>query len=89
MGWANRGWAGRVSSVARRLPRMAACTKPFQPDSAAPARRPLRMTPPARAAAWCKASPLYRHYHDHEWGFPVADDRRLFEKSAWRDFSQA
>lgn len=24
--------------------------------------------------------PTYVAYHDHEWGFPVADDRRLFEK---------
>lgn len=36
--------------------------------------------------AWCAASPLYRHYHDHEWGFPVADDRRLFEKLCLEGF---
>ena len=24
-------------------------------------------------------SPLYSHYHDHEWGVPVHDDRVLFE----------
>ncbi len=30
--------------------------------------------------AWCMATPHYQHYHDHEWGFPVHDDRRLFEK---------
>ena len=36
--------------------------------------------------AWCKASPLYRHYHDHEWGFPVVDDRRLFEKICLEGF---
>ncbi|MGE4329026.1 DNA-3-methyladenine glycosylase I [Diaphorobacter sp.] len=35
---------------------------------------------------WCRASPLYRHYHDHEWGFPVADDRRLFEKLCLEGF---
>ena len=35
---------------------------------------------------WCKASPLYRHYHDHEWGFPVDDDRRLFEKLCLEGF---
>ena len=23
---------------------------------------------------WCQATPLYRDYHDSEWGFPVADD---------------
>ena len=36
--------------------------------------------------AWCQATPLYRHYHDHEWGFPVADDRRLFEKICLEGF---
>ncbi|WP_119964700.1 DNA-3-methyladenine glycosylase I [Simplicispira lacusdiani] len=35
---------------------------------------------------WCQATPLYRHYHDHEWGFPVADDRRLFEKLCLEGF---
>ncbi|WCM87736.1 DNA-3-methyladenine glycosylase I [Acidovorax sp. NCPPB 3576] len=35
---------------------------------------------------WCSATPLYRHYHDHEWGFPVADDRRLYEKLCLEGF---
>jgi DNA-3-methyladenine glycosylase I len=29
---------------------------------------------------WAGSDPLYRPYHDDEWGRPVADDRRLFEK---------
>ena len=29
---------------------------------------------------WCAADPLYVRYHDTEWGFPVFDDRQLFEK---------
>ena len=29
---------------------------------------------------WCAAAPEFLHYHDREWGFPVDDDRRLFEK---------
>ncbi|HEX7196957.1 MAG TPA: DNA-3-methyladenine glycosylase I [Candidatus Limnocylindria bacterium] len=29
---------------------------------------------------WGAGDELYRHYHDDEWGRPVADDRRLFEK---------
>ena len=29
---------------------------------------------------WGAADELYRQYHDDEWGRPVADDRRLFEK---------
>ena len=28
---------------------------------------------------WCGEDPLYTAYHDHEWGIPVHDDRRLFE----------
>jgi len=35
---------------------------------------------------WCQATPSYRHYHDHEWGFPVTDDRRLFEKICLEGF---
>ncbi|HSV70091.1 MAG TPA: DNA-3-methyladenine glycosylase I [Methylibium sp.] len=35
---------------------------------------------------WCEASDLYRAYHDHEWGFPVTDDRRLFEKLCLEGF---
>ena len=35
---------------------------------------------------WCAAAPAYVAYHDHEWGFPVADDRRLFEKLSLEGF---
>ncbi len=35
---------------------------------------------------WCGGDPLYRGYHDREWGFPVADDRRLFEKLCLEGF---
>ena len=28
---------------------------------------------------WCGSDPLYRAYHDHEWGLPLHDERRLFE----------
>jgi len=35
---------------------------------------------------WCRATPLYRNYHDREWGFPVSDDRRLFEKLCLEGF---
>ena len=30
--------------------------------------------------SWCSAASEFIDYHDLEWGFPVADDRRLFEK---------
>lgn len=36
--------------------------------------------------AWCRATPVYRAYHDTEWGFPVTDDRRLFEKLCLEGF---
>src|ERR1700756_1899052 len=35
---------------------------------------------------WCVGTAGYLHYHDHEWGFPVADDRRLFEKLCLEGF---
>lgn len=35
---------------------------------------------------WCGADPLYVAYHDSEWGRPVADDRRLFEKLVLEGF---
>lgn len=36
--------------------------------------------------AWCLATPRYLAYHDTEWGFPTADDRRLFEKLCLEGF---
>jgi len=35
---------------------------------------------------WCAATPEYLHYHDNEWGFPVDDDFRLFEKLSLEGF---
>lgn len=35
---------------------------------------------------WCAAAPEFLGYHDEEWGFPVADDRRLFEKLSLEAF---
>ena len=31
------------------------------------------------ACPWCGQDPLYRQYHDTEWGVPVHADRTLFE----------
>ncbi len=36
--------------------------------------------------AWCAADDGYQAYHDHEWGRPVADDGRLFEKICLEGF---
>lgn len=35
---------------------------------------------------WCAAAPEFFDYHDHEWGFPVVDDTRLFEKLCLESF---
>ena len=36
--------------------------------------------------AWGDAPPIYRAYHDDEWGVPVSEDRRLFEKLCLEGF---
>ena len=36
----------------------------------------------AMRCSWHGNEPDYLHYHDHEWGRPVVDDRRLFEMEA-------
>jgi DNA-3-methyladenine glycosylase I len=35
---------------------------------------------------WCAAAPEFFAYHDTEWGFPVSDDLRLFEKLSLEGF---
>ncbi|MBX3608866.1 MAG: DNA-3-methyladenine glycosylase I [Hydrogenophaga sp.] len=35
---------------------------------------------------WCAGVPEFLPYHDREWGFPVADDVRLFEKLSLEAF---
>jgi DNA-3-methyladenine glycosylase I len=35
---------------------------------------------------WCLGAPEYVRYHDEEWGLPVADDVRLFEKICLEGF---
>ena len=35
---------------------------------------------------WCSAAPEFLQYHDEEWGFPVDDDRQLFEKLCLESF---
>jgi DNA-3-methyladenine glycosylase I len=36
--------------------------------------------------AWCRSTEEYQRYHDQEWGFPVHDDTRLFEKICLEGF---
>ncbi|MAM74710.1 DNA-3-methyladenine glycosylase I [uncultured Tistrella sp.] len=35
---------------------------------------------------WCGTDPLYRAYHDTEWGVPVRDERPLFEMLVLESF---
>lgn len=35
---------------------------------------------------WAGTDPLYVAYHDDEWGYPVTDDNRLFEKLCLEGF---
>ena len=39
-----------------------------------------------RRCWWGAEPPIYQAYHDHEWGRPVADDCRLFEKLCLEGF---
>lgn len=35
---------------------------------------------------WCDIAPEFYAYHDNEWGYPVKDDRSLFEKLTLESF---
>lgn len=52
--------------------------------------RTVPMTAPAAddlaRCAWSTAAPEFLLYHDTEWGFPVGDSQRLFEKLALESF---
>lgn len=39
-----------------------------------------------RRCWWCANDAEYRRYHDEEWGFPVTDDRRIYEKICLEGF---
>lgn len=36
--------------------------------------------------SWCSAAPEFFEYHDNEWGYPVDNDVRLFEKLCLESF---
>ena len=46
----------------------------------------VRGQPAPERCGWAGADPVYVDYHDREWGFPVRDDRRLFEKICLEGF---
>ena len=86
---------GVVGSVVGTEPRPA--TARFRP---APCAAACRAPIPARAPTvchlafaavrgtrcWGDGDPLFERYHDEEWGFPVLDERGLFEKLALETF---
>jgi DNA-3-methyladenine glycosylase I len=54
---------------------------------ATPSRSGLAPGPDGRLRCfWGVSAPDYVDYHDREWGFPVTDDRRLFEKLCLEGF---
>jgi len=44
------------------------------------------MTQEPTRCFWVDESQIYRDYHDKEWGYPVYDDTRLFEKICLEGF---
>ena len=42
--------------------------------------RPAATVPASRRCLWSVGDPLLTAYHDQEWGVPIHDDRRWFEK---------
>jgi DNA-3-methyladenine glycosylase I len=55
---------------------------------AEPTRRPgvIREADGVPRCWWCAGDELYRAYHDGEWGRPVTDDARLFERLCLEGF---
>lgn len=41
---------------------------------------------PGRRCPWAEETPQMREYHDREWGFPVDEDRLLFERICLESF---
>ncbi len=41
---------------------------------------------PVSGCPWATSASDYRAYHDHEWGMPVTDEHRLFEKLSLEGF---
>ena len=46
----------------------------------------IRSDDGAKRCWWCGTDPIYIDYHDNEWGMPVVDDQRLFEKMCLEGF---
>lgn len=48
--------------------------------------RVVTSTDGRQRCVWSATAPEFDAYHDAEWGFPVGDDRRLFEKICLESF---
>jgi len=46
----------------------------------------LPQNSPGQRCSWADETPQMRDYHDHEWGFPVDEDRLLFERICLESF---
>ncbi len=46
----------------------------------------MSMSPEPARCPWATTAPEFPAYHDEEWGWPVDDDRRLFEKLSLEAF---
>ena len=46
----------------------------------------VRATDNKKRCGWCLSDPIYIQYHDTEWGRPVKDDARLYEKLCLEGF---
>ena len=49
-------------------------------------KKPEKKTTTKPRCWWCAQSDEYTRYHDEEWGYPVKDDVRLFEKISLEGF---
>jgi DNA-3-methyladenine glycosylase I len=56
------------------------------PPAASPSDALIEAPDGTRRCWWCGDDPLYVRYHDTEWGVPVTDDVRLFEKLSLEGF---
>ena len=46
----------------------------------------VRATDNKKRCGWCLSDPIYIQYHDTEWGRPVKDDAKLYEKLCLEGF---
>src|SRR5690606_19475258 len=89
--WSERERRARPAPGVRGPPgRMLACAPCPPGREADPGETTMGATVPGPdgqpRCRWCAAAPEFFAYHDGEWGFPVADDRRLFEKLSLEAF---